>query len=225
LAGLEPDLHGISIEAYHQQAGKGRLERTWESEPGENITASLLLDAPSTLHAQNLGLLSKWAAAACHETLREYIGDAVQIKWPNDIYYQNKKLAGILIQTAFQANKPKHFIVGIGINLNQSQFQSEQATSLKLILGKPISMEDFQRLFYSHLREWFMAIETGNFELINSYYHAHLWGYLKDVSYQVAGEKKTGTIMEVRDDGYLLIREGKTIGSYDLDQIKLDLPL
>lgn len=129
--------HGDAIMALSQTAGRGQRGNSWEAEPGRNITMSLWL-TPQGLEARRQYLLSEVVAVGVARVLRRRLpGQNVSIKWPNDIYVDNRKLCGILIQCSLSGHHVSHAIVGIGINVNQTEFRSDapNPVSIKQLLG------------------------------------------------------------------------------------------
>lgn len=124
----------LAVYAYNQFSGRGRLGRVWESKPGENLTVSYLFEASGKDY--QLALVCGYSALE----LCNYYGINIKLKWPNDLYYKNHKLGGILVEQ--QKNK---IIAGLGINLNQSSFSPDidrNPSSLKLISGKHIEIKE-----------------------------------------------------------------------------------
>lgn len=124
------------VYADAQTAGRGQRGNTWESEPGKNVTMSIFLRAPKVLPAQQF-YLSEACALAVVVVLGKYI-DNVSVKWPNDIYYNDKKICGILIEHSLSAGKIAHTVAGIGLNVNQRVFRSDapNPVSIYQILGR-----------------------------------------------------------------------------------------
>ena len=118
------------VWADYQTAGRGQGTNTWESERGKNLTFSILLH-PVDLPANRQFLLSMQVSLAICEALSEHIGD-LSIKWPNDIYWRNAKIAGILIENRLQGQVIRDSIVGVGLNVNQRQFQSDAPNPISL---------------------------------------------------------------------------------------------
>ena len=118
------------IYAGYQTAGRGQGTNRWESERGKNLTFSILLH-PVDLPANRQFLLSMQVSLAICEALSEHIGD-LSIKWPNDIYWRNAKIAGILIENSLQGSVIRDSIVGVGLNVNQRQFMSDAPNPISL---------------------------------------------------------------------------------------------
>ena len=147
-----------------QTAGRGQTGNQWESEEGKNLLCSILLPARANLFELNI---------ATAVAVQRLLGDAFTIKWPNDIYWQDKKVAGILIENAIIGNEIRYCIAGIGINVNQTSFVSNapNPVSLKQITGKEY---DIHQLMAQLMNEIGKALNENVWE----YYKAHL--YRKD---------------------------------------------
>ena len=128
---------GLVCLAHNQWAGKGQRGKTWLSEPGQNLTMSLLIE-PSPLIISQQFLLSAAVALGMLEFVKGFESKNWGIKWPNDIYWNDRKAAGILIESVIQGKNWLYSVVGIGMNLNQESFPSDipNAISLKQITGK-----------------------------------------------------------------------------------------
>lgn len=137
-----------TVFADRQTEGKGQRGNTWESETGKNILFSIVV-YPTALEAQKQFYLSMLTAIAIVDALGKYT-DGFSIKWPNDIYWKDKKIAGILIENELQGKYIEQSIIGVGLNVNQEVFLSDapNPVSLKQIIGKDINREE---LFYKIL--------------------------------------------------------------------------
>ena len=139
LAGIaEGCAHGTAVMARVQTAGRGQRGNSWEAEPGMNITLSLLL-RPEGLEPARQFIISQAVSLPIVEMLDNFIGaDAVSINWPNDIYVNDSKIAGILIENVISGSAISRSIVGVGLNVNQTEFLSDapNPVSLKQLLPK-----------------------------------------------------------------------------------------
>lgn len=134
------------LYAGYQTAGRGQTGNGWESEEGKNLLCSILL--PSR---QNLFELNVVMAVA----VRRLLGDGFTIKWPNDIYWGDKKIAGILIENAIIGNELKYSIAGIGLNVNQTEWRSDapNPVSLKQLTGKTYSIDEMMQGLYAEVQK------------------------------------------------------------------------
>jgi BirA family biotin operon repressor/biotin-[acetyl-CoA-carboxylase] ligase len=155
--------HGTLYFARDQWAGKGTRGRTWTSKPGENIILSAVLE-PVALVSSQAFALSACVALACHDLFSRYAGDeATRIKWPNDIYWGDRKAGGILIENSFRGDRWAFAIVGIGININQTEFQAaaRNPISLRQITGKSYDPVQLARELGGCLERRYRELEAG----------------------------------------------------------------
>ncbi|HEX5154001.1 MAG TPA: biotin--[acetyl-CoA-carboxylase] ligase [Parafilimonas sp.] len=129
--------HGDAYFAVEQTAGKGQFNRQWLSPKGENIVLSVVLDTGAFSLDQQF-ILNMIAALSAQQLFNKYSAEKSKIKWPNDIYWRDRKAAGILIENTIRGTKWQYAVVGFGININQTSFQSQlkNPVSLKQITGK-----------------------------------------------------------------------------------------
>ena len=127
---------GFVVRTDFQTAGKGQIGNLWESESGKNLLFSMAL-FPQKIRPDQQFLISQLVSVSIKKVLDEYVDD-VTVKWPNDIYWKDKKLAGILIENSLQGRQIKFSVVGIGLNVNQTEFVSNAPNpiSLQQITGK-----------------------------------------------------------------------------------------
>lgn len=149
------------LRAEYQTAGRGQAGNGWESEEGKNLLCSILLPPRENLFELNIVV-----AVA----VRRLLGEGFTIKWPNDIYYGDRKIAGILIENAFIGNEVKYSIAGIGLNVNQTEWYSDapNPVSLKQITGKEHDLGDMMRWLYEE-------IQKALLEDVWDEYKAHLY--------------------------------------------------
>jgi BirA family biotin operon repressor/biotin-[acetyl-CoA-carboxylase] ligase len=129
--------HGMAWLALEQTAGKGQRGKSWDAEPGKNIALSMVLQPGKPITSQPF-YLSAAVALACYQFFSRYAGDETKIKWPNDLYWRDRKAGGVLIETIYHGREWKWAIIGIGININQVNFDTglKNPVSLKQITGK-----------------------------------------------------------------------------------------
>jgi BirA family biotin operon repressor/biotin-[acetyl-CoA-carboxylase] ligase len=140
--GHEPVTNGSAVLAYHQTAGKGQRGKNWQSPEGESMSLSIILKPEFLSASQNFSLLSAVAVAAV-EVLQSITGEETMIKWPNDLYWQKRKLGGILIENIVKGNQYNWVVAGIGVNVLQKQFPDflENPVSIRQITGKEINIK------------------------------------------------------------------------------------
>ena len=171
------------IRAGYQTAGRGQTGNGWESEEGKNLLCSVLVETQKTKDKSPFFLNVTISVAVCLLVKRSLsesglcsLSEAVSIKWPNDIYWQDKKVAGILIENAIIGNELKYSIAGIGLNVNQTEWHSDAPNpiSLKQITGEE---HDLDELMCALMRVINKVLEEPK-ETVWDYYKAHL--YRKD---------------------------------------------
>jgi BirA family transcriptional regulator, biotin operon repressor / biotin---[acetyl-CoA-carboxylase] ligase len=127
--------HGLTIRTGHQTKGKGQRGKVWETEPGANLSFSIIVK-PNLPITQNFQLLAA-TALAVREELETILGDETKIKWPNDLYWRDRKTGGILIENVVRGSQWQWAVIGIGINVNQTKFEGlKNPVSIKQITGK-----------------------------------------------------------------------------------------
>lgn len=128
---------GTAVFAHHQTAGRGQHSRQWRSEAGKNVSLSIILQPPGLALSQSF-LISMATAVGVQKFFAAYAGPETKVKWPNDLYWRDRKAGGILIENVVQGSDWKAAVVGMGININQTHFEGleAKAVSLKQITGK-----------------------------------------------------------------------------------------
>jgi BirA family biotin operon repressor/biotin-[acetyl-CoA-carboxylase] ligase len=127
--------HGLTVRAIHQTKGKGQRGKVWETEPGANLSFSIIVK-PGLLLIQSFQLLAA-TALAVRDELEKVLGDETKIKWPNDLYWRDRKTGGILIENVVRGRQWQWAVIGIGINVNQTKFKGlKNPVSIKQVTGK-----------------------------------------------------------------------------------------
>jgi BirA family biotin operon repressor/biotin-[acetyl-CoA-carboxylase] ligase len=148
--------HGKAYFTFEQTAGKGQRGNKWYTEPGQNIILSIVL-IPNNLSIDDIFLCSGAIAAGCYDFFSALAGEETRIKWPNDLYWGDRKAGGILIENIFAGQKWKYSVVGIGININQVMFDPalSNPVSLRQITGKTFDIQTLLvDLFASLSKRW-----------------------------------------------------------------------
>ena len=125
---------GMVVVADHQTQGRGQRGNVWVAEAGQNLTFSLVYK-PHFLKPELQFLLNIITSLGIKDVLQQFLLQGIAIKWPNDIYIQGKKVAGVLIESAIKGRQLQHAVIGVGLNVNQTTFSVPTATSLHLMLG------------------------------------------------------------------------------------------
>lgn len=208
-------IHGSVILAVEQYAGRGQRGAVWVVKPGENLTFSLFLDEVN-LSVDNQFKLTQFCSIWLVESLNN-LGLKATIKWPNDIFVDGKKIAGMLIENQLKSGLIKSVIVGVGLNVNQIEFTGFKATSIKLLKGQFYAIDDILAILIRTFNELVDAKMTT--EELNKKYLNLL--YLKDIEseYQINGELFKGTITDVSPNGKLCVKINDAIQQFDLKEI------
>ncbi len=208
--------HGDTIWAWHQSAGRGQRGNRWSGGVGQNIAFTVVLE-PTFLAASDQFLISQVVAIALRETLEEY-GVESMIKWTNDIYVGDYKIAGVLIENSLRDGVVARSAVGIGVNINQEDFDPElpNPTSMAKVSGRRFDREEVLRRIQSSIMVWIERLRVGERELISECYHSKLYRRGEEHSYRLAsGESIRATIEGVREHGELILHHADgTIGEY-----------
>ena len=208
--------HGHTFFAHEQLSGKGQHGKQWKTEKSSNIILSSILDV-SFLPATKQFQLIATMAVAVHEFFRKYTIDDAFIKWPNDIYWNNRKAGGILIETASpipysSISAWKWAVVGIGININQVIFPDNipNPVSLKQITGKDYDPVMLAKELCGNIELWFNKLQSEPFEPILQYYNQYLYKKNCTVKLRKGNIAFECTIEKVDDQGYLHISGAST---------------
>jgi BirA family transcriptional regulator, biotin operon repressor / biotin---[acetyl-CoA-carboxylase] ligase len=196
--------------ADHQTAGRGRSGRHWESPPGKNLYLSLLLRPECS--PQQAALLTLVAGTSIHEALSPFLPEdfqeSLKIKWPNDIYLGDKKIAGVLTEMESKGEKVAWVVCGMGINLNtdSSDFSlplQETATSLKVATGSEIDKDQVVlRLLETFQDKYFQFLKNGPSETI-SYCNRHSYLRNKSITWEDQSQKRRGKALDISPTGRL----------------------
>ena len=199
-----------TVMAESQTKGKGQRGNSWESESGKNLTFSTVL-YPTALEANKQFILSMLTALSCHEALSNYT-DGFSIKWPNDIYWKDKKIGGILIENELEGKYITQSIIGIGLNINQEAFYSDapNPVSLKQIIGAEVNLQEVLMKVVHGIIGGYRQIEA-NFNIsqlaISAMYRKHLYRRKGLFPYRDAQGDFLAEHQEVEPDGHLVLKD------------------
>jgi len=197
---------GLVIYTDFQSAGKGQPGNAWESSKGMNLLFSVMLH-PIQVHMDELFLISQLVSVAIKNALDEYTTN-ITIKWPNDIYWNDKKLAGILIENSLQGNKIMSVVIGIGLNVNQKLFLSNapNPVSLFLITGKRQNRKQLLQKICQNIMGLYYEMDK---EKIRKKYAESLYRNIGFYSFEANKETFRAKIKEVQPDGMLELETEK----------------
>jgi BirA family transcriptional regulator, biotin operon repressor / biotin---[acetyl-CoA-carboxylase] ligase len=212
--------HGAVILAHDQTAGRGQRGRSWRSVAGLDLTFSLVV-RPAALRADEQFVLSKLAALAVHDVVRERVAGEVRIKWPNDILIERAKVAGILIQNELAGERVNWSIIGIGLNVNSTDHEAElHATSLGLATGRPHDRHALLQDLCARFEELWLRWEGGDGNWSQAYTE-RLWSKGRWAAVTLDDKPLMVRPMEVDRQGRLIVEtEEGQVGAYGLDRLR-----
>ncbi|WP_340113786.1 biotin--[acetyl-CoA-carboxylase] ligase [Maribellus mangrovi] len=195
------------VLAQFQEKGRGQQGNYWESEPGKNLLMSVIL-YPGFLPTDKQFYISKIVSLALVHTLDSKVKD-LSIKWPNDIYISNRKVAGILIENAIKAVHLDYSIVGIGLNLNQEEFVSDapNPVSLKMLTGQNYNINEVVDEFLSVFKDWYKSLQKGKLSKIDAAYLDRLFGRNEWRTFRSENTEFEARIAGIGDYGKLQLQE------------------
>lgn len=213
---------GTTVYTRFQTAGRGQRGNSWESEKSLNLTFSTVL-FPEKIKPEDQFLISQITSLAIRDVLSEYT-DHITIKWPNDIYWKNKKITGMLIENDIMGDHITQSILGIGININQTEFKSNapNPVSLKQITNIDYDIIVILQKVLQNLYDYYIRLNTpNNREEIRTRYKKSL--YRREGFYKFADKDGsfTACIDEIEDTGLLVLKtETGEIKKYGFKEIK-----
>lgn len=195
----------ITVE--NQTAGRGQRGNYWESEPGKNLTFSLLV-RPGFLEAREQFLISQIVSLSIKEELDRF-GDGFTVKWPNDIYWNDLKICGILIENNLSGREISESIIGAGVNLNQHSFSSPapNPVSLVRITGREHSRREFLNNVLVRFADYYRELREGNRTQITEAYDRSLYRRHGYHAYEDSKGPFRAAVAGVNPDGILLLRD------------------
>lgn len=191
-----------------QTAGRGQGNNTWESEPGKNLTFSILIH-PVRVPVGRQFLLSMMEAIAMKMALATYVEDEITLKWPNDLYWKDKKIGGTLIETTLSQGHIKDCIFGTGIDVNQKVFQSDAPNPMSLceIVGHDIDLDELLQRIVKSFETCYDLLLKGGYNDVSALYHDALYRKHGFFRYRDADGEFEAAVVEVEDDGHLILRD------------------
>jgi BirA family biotin operon repressor/biotin-[acetyl-CoA-carboxylase] ligase len=212
---------GTIVITNNQSAGKGQRGNSWQTEPGENLTFSMIY-FPHFLTAEGSFWFTIITSLALREALESY-GIQIKIKWPNDIYVGKKKLGGILIENVIDNRKINFSIIGIGLNVNQQHFNVPDAISLYNITNRNYNLQNvLEEVSIAH-EQLYLQLKKGRYDHLKSLYLKHLLGINEELKFKIDGDYVAGVIRGIDDVGRLKLELAGTIEYFSFKEIKFIL--
>lgn len=216
----DPDEMVVATTEY-QTAGRGQGTHVWEGERGKNLLFSILV-CPHWVPVVRQFLLSMCGAIALKEALDEYT-DGITLKWPNDVYWNDKKISGTLIETTIDSKGIKRCVFGIGLNVNQTVFVSDAPNPVSLcqIVGHEVDREELLSKILDAFVKYYELLRRADYMDVSGIYHLGLYRRKGYHWYEDADGKFEGAIVEVEDDGHLIMHDKKGVmRSYAFGEVK-----
>jgi len=210
--------NGTTVMTKRQTAGKGQRGNSWTTEDGKNLILSIILFPDlQTKETINLTLA---ISLAVYKTISHYLA-AVSIKWPNDILASEKKIAGILIENQLRGDRISSSIVGIGINVNQENFEAGiNATSFKKELNQDFNLQDLFSELFINLDFYMNLLMEKNFKILLSRYYERMYRINVPSDFEDSSGRFRGTIKGIDEAGKLIVTREGISTYYDLKEIK-----
>lgn len=210
---LEQSLDDFSVViADYQTKGRGQMGNGWTSDRGENLLFSILI-SPHFVKPTSQFIISQVISVAIAKVLARYT-DGIKIKWPNDIYYKNNKIAGILIENTLMGNTIEKSIIGVGLNLNQNIFPEflVNPISLSKITGSKYLLDDMLNQIMDEFCKQFSSIESGKNQQVVDEYMSMMYRFEPDSYYQFEDDQGgfCARIVEVKPSGHIVMQQADT---------------
>lgn len=210
---------GTVVRAGYQTKGRGQRGTTWDSSASNNLLFSLYLDSKKISPDEQFAISRGMSIAVC-EAIQPLVGEAkLEIKWPNDILLDGRKLCGFLIESSIKGSNLEWTIVGIGLNVNQIDFgELKDATSLSIQCQRIFDMNEVLRHCLEKLNVYWNRVLA--FENLNDLYLKKLYGFSRSVPVLIDGELREIQIQGVDPYGRLLGKVGGEERRFDLKEIQ-----
>lgn len=211
---------GMLLMTDYQVAGKGQRGSAWVSERARNLLFSLLLK-PSFLRPDQVYLLNVITSLAVISTLRQVAnGPKYEIKWPNDVYANDLKICGILIETSVGNKDIDQAVVGVGININQKYFHLNSATSLAIELNGQYDRMDILEKFAIHLEHLYLKLKSGRYPVLTEQYINTMRWRGENHTFRSGTAEFVGEIIGINPFGRLLVNVNNQERSFDVKEIE-----
>ncbi len=212
---------GTVIVTDNQTAGRGQRGNIWEALVGENLTFSVIFK-PNFLKASDQFQLNVAISLGVFDFLSEFIDEGLTVKWSNDIYHENQKMGGILIENSLQGYQIGYSIVGIGLNINQSQFGNLIATSLRNVTKNPqkYDLSELLKKLLESLEKNYLKIKNNEYESLKIRYLTNLFRFEKHHYFRKNGQQFLGKIVGIDETGKLGIETEGIVLYFDFKEVE-----
>lgn len=217
---LKPDtVEGTVVITDHQTAGRGQRGNTWFSAEGQNLTMSVIFK-PTFLEVSKQFYLNMISSLAVKRLLSGLADEFIaQVKWPNDVLLNSRKICGILIENTIKRNYLENSIIGVGLNVNQSSFGLERATSLSKVTGNTYALQEVMEDLIGNFEALYLKLKSGRHTELKEEYLQNLIGFNQWRQYR-AEYQFEGEIVDVLDSGKLKVRTSQGDKLFDFKEIE-----
>lgn len=208
-------------------AGRGQIGSQWQSPLGQNLLLSVIL-YPKFLLATQQFKLHQVVSLALYESLYALVPDPtmLRVKWPNDLYYNDQKMGGILIENALQGTSIRHTVIGIGLNVNQTDFPPElnRATSLSLVTGFSHNLDTLLGTLCQQLERHYLALKNQHYQALEQAYLQQLYRFQTWASFrrQPSNQPFRGKIIGISPVGQLQMQTATGVESFDMKDLSFE---
>ncbi len=211
--------NGTIVITDHQTNGKGQRGNVWKTEKGQNLTFSLIL-VPDFLLAAEQFQLNFVVANALKSVVDRKIESTVKIKWPNDLMHNDKKVGGILIENVLSGKKINHCVVGVGLNVNQTNFEFPTATSLKNISAQDFDLEELAIELIEEIIGNLEKLKKGGLAILHQAFKNDLFWLNEKKIFEKENAYFMGTIVDVSVDGQLIMETNEGLMTFGIKEFK-----
>ena len=203
---------GLMLQSLYQSKGRGQMGTSWFSSAGKNLLFSIYLK-PKLAKIEHLPFVNMTLCLSALFAIKKFYPEA-QLKWPNDILCNQRKIAGILVETSIQNTQLQHVIAGFGINVNEPEFPHHpQAVSLLQLLGHYVPLEEVLQAFCEVLYLTYNYLQNSDFEYILNEYNHYLYGNGQTLNFRDSeGYNFKAKVLGVNEKGLMnLLVEGQIV--------------
>lgn len=218
---LGKGMEGTVVITDYQTAGRGQRGNQWLAQAGENFTLSLIL-RPNFLSASQQFHLNIAISLGIYEFFESFLDDSLKIKWPNDIFLKNQKLGGVLIENTIQRGRIESSVIGMGLNINQIEFEHPRATSLRRLMKKEFNLHELLPDLLASLEKKYLLLRNGHYGLLKTRYLQNLFRYQEKHVFARNGVPFEGMIVGVSETGQLAVQIEERLEYFDFKEISYE---
>ena len=214
----------VVVYADEQTSGRGQRGNVWHSRAGENLLASIIV-RPQVLPVVSQFALSQVIALAVRRAMACF-GVSTMLKWPNDIYVEGRKLAGILVELDCCGAVVEQAVIGVGLNINQDSFavMDKVPVSMKMLRGATFDVDEVLAALLDAFSHYYALLQSGGREILAAEYKSCLLGYKKIMRYRDASSLFDAEIVDVASDGYLVLKRADgSLSTYAFKEVEVVL--